>query len=398
MIIMNEAERIGNLFFLYLRKELSPAEEKELIDWRQSSPQHEQEFRTAVDPENIRTEIKHINESRDRVFQKLKERYPGIWKMKVVNSRTRFYRFARIAAIVLVVLGTGIYFLRQRSNEIHPAGYTSSMIFPYSWSRFVDDTKRGREIGQTGSRLSWDEKGDIVWIAVNDTTADKNKYNTIRSPRGEYFSVLLPNGTHVWLNVLSKLKYPQNFKQDTIRLFVEGQIYIEAKHDSLHTLFISLPADPDTAGSKPIQLEVESRTASYSILKYANERFVASLMSGSLRVQSDSGRWKVYQQLLPGQQIRESDENHLTILKTDTSKDLAWKKGRLLYDSTDIQTIMNSIGRWYDVDVVFQGAIPEKRYSLNMSANADIRDVLAALRKQGGIQTSIIDRTIFVEP
>ena len=136
-------QRIGQLFFLYTLQQLTPADEAELNAWREESIHNEALFQKETHPDRLLETINITEDSKDRILQKIKEKYPGPWSVKPLKSPVRLYRIARIAAIFIVVLGAGLFFLLRGRNKIQPASYTASLIDAEGVSHALNDFNRG---------------------------------------------------------------------------------------------------------------------------------------------------------------------------------------------------------------------------------------------------------------
>lgn len=228
---MKTPEDIAQLLFRHVRNELGPEEESRLLDWRSLSPENEQVFRDATDPEYMRREISFIYATRDRVFKKILEQYPLMeTPIKITHSRT--YRMLRIAAIVIVSLGVTLYLLFGIDVGTVPvkkdqkASNQAVFINAEGISTALDDIQRGFRDGYA-SKPSSETGGIPVFYATSDPQESKGKYNTLRTLKGGRICLQLPDGTLVWLNEQSSVTYAANYTVDSERISVEGEVYVE---------------------------------------------------------------------------------------------------------------------------------------------------------------------------
>ena len=386
-------KRIGQLFFLYTLQQLTPADEAELNAWREESAHNEALFQTETQPDRLQETINITEDSKDRILQKIKEKYPGPWSVKPLKSPARLYRIARIAAIFIVVLGAGLFFLLRGSKSIQPASYTASLIDAQGVSHVINDFTRGLEDGFSASRIEKDEHGNRIYITQNDSTAGKDRYNTVRTPRGGYYTVKLPDSTRVWLNAQSSLRYPANYHQDSITIYVSGETYIEVPKNLKGGLRVIMGL-----------MQVRSFGGELNTKLYFDEWPAITLVSGTAVAKLNPNGPTIdttSMVLHPSQQavingMKGTERLRLTIDSIDDMQPIiAWKNGTLLFRRATMYTIMRTIARWYNVDIVYQDSISDKRYSFNISRDASIDAVIRTLQHQG-LRTRIVDRKIVV--
>jgi transmembrane sensor len=386
-------QRIGQLFFLYTLQKLTPADEAELNAWREESTHNEELFQMETHPDHLLETINITEDSKDRILQKIKEKYPGPWSVKPLKSHASIYRIARIAAIFIVVLGAGLFLLLQGRNKIQPARYTASLIDASDVSQALDGFNRGFQDGFAASRIEKDEHGNRIYTTQNDSTAGKDKYNTVKTPRGGYYTVKLPDSTRVWLNAQSSLKYPANYNQDSITIYVSGETYIDVPKNLKGGLRIIMGL-----------MQVQSSGGELNTILYPEEWPAITLVNGSAVAKlnpngptTDTTSMVIH----PSQQavmngIKGTEKLRLTIDSVDDMQPIiAWKNGTLLFDHASMYAIMRTISRWYNVDIVYQDSISDKKYNLNISRDASIDEVIRTLQHQG-LRTTIVDRKIVV--
>ncbi|HEV8506551.1 MAG TPA: FecR domain-containing protein [Chitinophagaceae bacterium] len=386
-------QRIGQLFFLYTLHQLTPADEAELNAWREESIHNEALFQKETHPDLLLETINSTEDSKDRILQKIKEKYPGPWSVKPLKSPVRLYRIARIAAIFIVVLGAGLFFLLRGNKSIQPASYTASLIDAEGVSQAIDGFTRGFEDGYAAARIEKDEHGNLIYTTQNDSTAGKDRYNTVRTPRGGYYTVELPDSTRVWLNAQSSLRYPANFHQDSITIYVSGETYIEVPKNLKGGLRIITD-----------RMRVQSNGGELNIQLYDDEPQAITLTNGTATVKlNPNGPTIDTTSIL----LKPSEQALMTVMKgtenlrltidsiADMQSIIAWKNGTLLFQRATIYTIMRTLSRWYNVDIVYQDSISDKRYSFNISRDASIMEVLRTLQHQG-LYSSIVERKIIV--
>ena len=400
---MENAQQIGKLLFLYMRKELSESQKAELAAWRKESAANEAFFQEEMDPDNIRQTTSDIQGSRKRVFQKIKLKYPGAFEKEPKHLWYRLHIPAwAAAAIFILVLGSGIYLLIQKnSHPIQPARYQASLINSEGVVKVMDDMQRGFQDGYSGTSIEIDKKGNRTYIPRNDSISSKDGYNILRTPRGGHFSIQFPDGTRLWLNAQSSVRYPVNFNQDSIHLIINGEAYIEVARTSVHPLIISLASNQhahpqkDSAVKADQAMQMATSNSRLIVSNYEEGPSIFALtLQGNLQVLRNEGNSV---QLIPNQKAVLTNKSFTIVPLTDTTEIIAWKTGRIYYKDAKINTILQDISRWYDVDILYPDSIPEKHFHLDLSREADISDLLSALRKQG-LHIDLRDRSLLVWP
>ncbi len=379
---MNSPERIGRLLFRSIRKELSVRENDELSDWRKLSQRNEQLFQTETNPEHIRKVVSNIYKSRDIAFQKFQDAYPDYQEKKPVKRRGRIYRIARIAAILIVVFSVGYYFLDKELSIGRPGTYKAELISDNNISHALDDFQRGFNDGKAGLRIDKDEKGALIYIVPNNLQAGKEKYNTVRTPRGGQFSVKFPDGSQAWLNAESSIRYPMNFSVDSIQLEVKGEVYFEIASNTKHLYTVSLP--PTANGQRPT-VSVKTSGTQFNIENYHDANSGVMVKEGIATVEVDSAGGKELSNeiLHSGEEAKIFNRRIIVAQVQSVDEIIAWKNGITRFHKAHIQEIMSDISRWYNVDIEYMGTIPDKTFDLNLSREANLKELVAALREQG---------------
>jgi ferric-dicitrate binding protein FerR (iron transport regulator) len=195
--------------------------------------------------------------------------------------------------------------------------------------------------------------------------------------------LVLPDGTKVWLNAASSLKYPAAFAGNERRVELNGEAYFEVSKDP----------------SKPFFVKTASQTVAvlgthFNINSYTDESATkTTLLEGSVKVTGNNGQSV---KIKPGEQAI-NYANAISIKENvDTDEAIAWKNGKFMFKNTDLQTIMRQLSRWYDVDVEYQGKIEQKHYMGRISRNVPVSQIFEIL-KTSGLNFTINGRKIIVK-
>lgn len=227
-------------------------------------------------------------------------------------------------------------------KDILPGG-TRAMLTLGDGSTIVLDSSSNGQLGVQGNtKVIKLDNGHLSYQKGKNTAhARAIVYNTIATPRGGQYKVMLVDGSVVWLNASSSLKFPTEFRDSLREVEITGEAYFEIAHNA----------------SKPFRVKVKGMYVnvlgtSFNIMAYDDEATVnTTLLTGSLKVSNGANSILIK----PRQQVQlNSKGNFQLVPDTDVEEAVAWKNGRFSFSSTGILTIMRQIERWYDVDVVFE--------------------------------------------
>ncbi|TZF83113.1 FecR family protein [Pedobacter sp. BS3] len=218
--------------------------------------------------------------------------------------------------------------------------------------------------------------------------------NILTIPRGGQYQLQLPDGTKVWLNSASSLRYPSKFDNSERRVELSGEAYFEvakkvegSKAEGRKVPFIVVTENQ----------EVEVLGTHFNIHAYPDEEKASTtLLEGSVRVRV---RHTAYSGLLrPGQQAQVKPSEPVQIRSVNTDDAIAWKEGYFVFEDADIRTIMNNLARWYDVEVVYQGVVTNQTFGGAFPRSAALGDLLKYLETYGNIHFAIEGRRVRVMP
>lgn len=244
--------------------------------------------------------------------------------------------------------------------------------------------ENGRLTEESGVAIRKTAYGKLVYeVKEVSTRVNNEKYlNTISTPKGGQYQVILPDETIVWLNAASSIRFPAGFtnlKQRKVQL--SGEAYFEVAKDKQHPFIVETG-----------QQEVEVLGTHFNLNAYGDEQNVkTTLLEGSVRVLS--GKDLVV--LKPGQQSLL--HNHtLDVANADTEEAVAWKNGYFKFNSEPLPSIMRKLSRWYDVEVVYEGKPGNDRFGGTISRYKNLADVLEMLESTKLVKFKVEGRKIIV--
>lgn len=327
--------------------------------------------------------------------------------------RRLWYRVAVAASVLLIVSLLGYYIINKqtgRSKDIvkttppaphditAPQTTRATIVLSNGQKVFLDSAGTGELARQGNMKVERLSTGEIVYQKTAAAEGKEIKYNTLNNPRGsQVVSMVLSDGTKVWLNAGSSLIYPVAFTGNERKVSVTGEAYFEVETlrqpaKGGHTQGQKMPfmVQFSLAGREGM---VEVSGTHFNVNAYDDEPLVkTTLLEGAVNVKSKTGSVT----LKPGQQAAIKENSPLAI---DHSPNLdlvmAWKNGLFNFNNTDIQTVMRQIARWYDVDVEYQG-IPKDKYGGEMSRQSQLSNVIRVLEAMGGVQFKIEGKKVTV--
>lgn len=319
------------------------------------------------------------------------------------------------AAIILVAVSAGLYFLNRPAKlqpvskvqpNILPGGNKAILTLADGSKITLDDAAHGEIAKQAGMSIVKAPNGQLIYSIAKSqpsTSADglfgrannsEILYNTIETPKGGQYQINLPDGSKVWLNAASKLRFPASFTGNERKVELSGEAYFEVAK-------IASPAGTSKKNAAiPFKVVSENHVVEvlgthFNINAYPDELSIkTTLLEGSVKVLQPASNNS--QLLMPGQQARVAET--IRVVNTDTQEAIAWKNGVFEFKSQSIASIMRQISRWYDVEVLYQGNIAGETFSGSISRYASVTEVLEMLELTGYVTFKTEGRRITVMP
>jgi len=309
-------------------------------------------------------------------------------------KRISFMRtwWAAAAVFVLAVAGGAYLWSRNGNLKSHsvaatkpvqdvPPGKTGAILTLADGSQVELDSSKGGVIAtQNGAKVLL-RNNQLVYDA-QAAEKDKVVYNTVSTPRGRQYQITLPDGSKVWLNAASSIRYPNHFTGSERKVEITGEAYFDVAKDASAPFVVE-------AGNEDIQV----LGTEFNVMSYDDETYVkTTLVNGSVKVGVDYAA----RILKPGQQSLVGKNQSLQV-KSDIDVDevIAWKNGRFAFSEVSLETIMKQVSRWYDVDVSFSDKIYDI-YTVNISRNVPVSKLLQYMEMSGGVHFEIDGKKIIV--
>lgn len=384
--------QIAQLIYRQRSGELSETEQETLSAWLAASEQNRRLFaelssgqqeaitRSEADQEKLQASI-------ERVYLATGIK-PG--PANIYMSKWRTWRWA---AAVLVLALAGAWALRLvQANKQPPLMAVHTDVAPGSRKAILqlgngstivlDDAQNGVIASQGKTVIKKSANGQLVYDA-SAAVATEITYNTIATPNGGEYEVILPDGSHVWLNAASSIRFPAAFTGNTRQVEINGEAYLEVVKNA---------KAPFTVVSGKHSVEVLG--TAFNIHSYPKDENIATtLIKGSIRIVAGKNT-KVLQ---PGQQSLVSRNAGDIRLAPEVNMEevLAWRNGKFIFDDTNMKTVVSQLERWYDVSINYTG-MEDYRFNGEISRNVSLSKVLKMMELTSNIHYKINDRNIYM--
>ncbi|MFY0253814.1 FecR family protein [Chitinophaga sp. 30R24] len=292
------------------------------------------------------------------------------------------------AVLMLLLVAQGIYHYMQSRNtapravasvshitDVVPGSNKATLTLADGSTVTLDSM--GNQLLQQGSTAIHQQGGALRYQAQGG--GNVLAYNTLTTPRGGQFQVILPDGTKVWLNATSSLKFPVAFTGSQRDVTLKGEAYFEVAHND------KMPFRVLVEG-----MEIKDLGTHFNVMAYGDEATVATTLLEGAVIVSDGGKGAL---LKPGQQAigKRDGSSGLSIQQADVDHVIAWKNGEFSFNHTSIYEIMRQVSRWYDVDVYYEDA-PDVSLSGNISKHVNVSEVFKMLELAGNVKFKIENR------
>lgn len=290
-------------------------------------------------------------------------------------------KWVRYAAAVFILAGLGLFYLLQPKtasnaqqvaeqnvvNDVAPGKNGAILTLIDGSTVVLDSLGNGWLTTQSGTKVQL-VNGQLVYEAGAAPPVAVG-YNTMTTPKGRQFQLVLPDGSKVWLNAASSIRYPIVFNGAERRVEITGEAYFEVAHHA----------------SKPFRVQVNNETeievlgTHFNINAYDNEESInTTLLEGAVRIKNNKQRIV----LTPGQQAQVSGRQAIKVVDdVDVDKVMAWKNGVFNFNDASLQEVMRQLERWYDIEVVYEKDVPPLEFYGKMGKDLSLTAVLSGLEK-----------------
>ncbi|QNL50192.1 FecR domain-containing protein [Olivibacter sp. SDN3] len=329
--------------------------------------------------------LKSMDEDLHHVF----EQYDGLSHKKK--------KFSWIAYAAMVCLTASLMFMlfntkneritakHELADQVKPGSNKAVLKLASGKEVVLGEENDDPSLGQDNIKLSATESGLLVYEAerIVEGYRSEQSFNTIYVPEGGQYQVILPDGSSVWLNSSSSLKYPVSFAKNERRVQLEGEGYFEVAKNENRPFYVELSGQ-----------QIKVLGTHFNISAYDDDHVTkTTLLEGSIEVDNLSGQKMV---LNPGEQsLKRRGKPNIQLLAVDAESEVAWKEGNFLFNESPLLEVLKILGRWYAVRID-NSNVPNILYNGFISRNVSLGEVLKMLEKTGDVKFELTDGTIRV--
>lgn len=389
--------------------QLSDADREALEQWLQQKQQH-QEWRALLqEGDSLPALNKEYAGFKAAAAQELEafHRKRQLQETSVTPPGISFLRhpWVRYAAAVLLLL-LGVWYFRpakqtapatvasKETKEVMP-GQEGAVLTLADGSRILLDTVgNGIVAHQSGAELSV-EDGQLAYKKAG-TAAPEETFNTLVTPRGRQYKIILPDGTTAWLNAASSIRFPTQFSKDVRRVDISGEVYFEAASVKKGGQLVPFVVNADN------RFEVRVLGTQFNVNAYTDEPSLnTTLLEGKVAITMNrrGGQQEII--LRPGDQAALTMHGDIVekmqVRPADIGKVMAWKNGVFDFEDARIDEVMRQLKRWYDIEVKYESGVPDIEFVGKMTRDIPLSGLLIALEKSN-VHFRLEGRTLIVMP
>ncbi|WP_169540146.1 FecR family protein [Niabella aurantiaca] len=380
---LEESIKYGRLLGKYLKRELTTAEQEELDAWIRQDKANKDLLLQLSDDHRLAEEIKRFEEPDAALaWQKLL----GAMQPKTRIKRMPYRRVWSVVACVLLAFSVLAwwYFSSNKTEipgsiareqvpvkDVMPGGEKAILTLGDGSRIVLDSAANGVLAVQGGATVTKLKTGELAYAAHGAALSANILYNTVATPRGGQYRLTLPDGSKVWLNAGSSIKFPSTFTGDSRTVEVTGETYFEVAKNPEIPFRVTFNTSWGGSG------EIEVLGTHFNVNAYTDEPLVnTTLLEGAIKIKSMGD----LRNLSPGQQVRADAKGMRLYSNVELEQVVSWKDGFFWFDNTDIRTLMRQIARWYDVEVVFDGKPTTDGFSGKISKSLPLTKLLYILK------------------
>lgn len=309
-----------------------------------------------------------------------------------------YRKWMAAAAVFLFLMGGAAYFILQdrntentainptkiTTNDIAPGGNVATLTLADGSTISLDSANTGSLAQQGQSTIIKLDDGQLAYEQdARNSTSIAIQYNTVSTPRGGQYQLVLADGSKVWLNAESSIRFPASFAGKERNVEITGEAYFEVAHNASKPFIVQANS-----------VDIKVLGTSFNVNAYEDESSMkTTLLEGSVEV--SMGRASSI--LKPGEQahVSSKSDNIQVVKNVNIEEIVAWKNGFFYFNEDNIEAVMKKIARWYDVDVEIRGLMLDRKFNGKLYRDVNISQIIKIL-EEGGIKINIIGKKIIV--
>lgn len=384
--------QIPELIIKKMNREISTEEENSLQEWLSQSEDNKSVYTRICSEENLKSMIKSYNNiDSELAWQKI---------IKQTQAKRKPFRkimitAMRYAAVILIPTMIGAYLIFQyeapEDSNISFEALEDQITNLKESSLVMSD---GNVVNlspestdsiheQDGTQITKDEK-ELYYQNTHAKNDQEVKFNTLITPKSKVFNVVLADGTKVWLNASSAIKYPTQFVGDERKVYLTGEAFFDVTSDASKPFIVSTK-----------EMDVEVLGTSFNVMAYQDEELVeATLVEGEIKVKTAHHRMVI----IPGKQVRfNKKSNSFKELEVDTDLYVSWKDGKYIFEYKNLETVLTKLSRWYGVQVFY---LDETMRNIHFTGTLykynDIKQTLHIIELSTNVKFELVENAVLV--
>ncbi len=391
---MNELFDRADFLSRYLKGDLTGAERVWLDKWLKEDIRNQQLLDALENEDTVNKDLLFfLSIDQTAAWQKINQRIQDSAEGVNQNLFTRYWKYAA-ASVVVGLISYGVLQNTYKvdrlavdsvrktvvKEDIPPGEDKATLTLSDGKVITLEAIKDGASIEQDGIKMT--KKDGKVYYQVLAGGDTKNiHYNTIKTPAGGQYTIILPDGSQVWLNASSSLHFPTVFVGNTRQVDLTGECYFEIAKDRQKPFIV-----------RAAKTQVEVLGTHFNVMAYADEGDTkTTLLEGAVKV----GNGTSSKMILPGQQASVGDK--IDIQSVNTEEAIAWKNGFFQFENQDLGTILRQLTRWYNVEIANEDQIPDSHFTAVIPRNITLSHVLQLLEMSGELDFEVVDNKITVK-
>lgn len=396
----NAVHKLSELAFKYLKGELDASETDELNAYLAASEDNRLFFEELISKDNLNTKLESVyGVDQYDMWKNIVAATPQLQKGRRIIMPSSLKYAA--AVILFAALGTYVFVNRSQKTgvvkiviptvspaqkDLLPGGNKATLTLANGQRIALDSAANGNLATEGKTKIVKTEEGQLSYAIQNGVT--EVYYNTVSTPKGGQYQLTLSDGTKIWLNAASVLRFPTAFTGNERLVELNGEAYFEVAKNALLPFIVNVKSC----------MNVQVLGTHFNIMAYGDEQDAkTTLIEGLVKVSNESS----VAILKSGQQALASTVNTTATIRVnkdvDVSEAIAWKNGIFQFNDADLKVVMRQISRWYDVEISYEGQLPEKRFTGSMARNLNVFELLSGIAFIG-VHFKIDGKKIVVMP
>lgn len=369
MIDIKKIDKIVNLLLTERKRVLTDDEKLELDEWLKEKPGNQMLYNSLKKEENIRSKLKTLNKyNQDNAYAKFIRQIKGTGNLKI----RQFLRYAALLIPFLFVIHViyqktfNVESETEMQSEIYPG--TSKAILELANGSIVNLETNDKQITEYDGTVVQNTQKKLIYKSAEKKQApEKIQYNTLTIPRGGEYQLSFPDGTKVWLNAETVLKYPVTFPKEIREVFLQGEAFFEVAKNANCPFIVHISG-----------LEVNVLGTSFNIRAYQDEKEITTtLVSGAISL-INAGNGNEFNLTPSEQAVVSGQETH--VKKVDVHPFIAWRNGRILFDEKTLEEIFSELSRWYNIEVDYADEDLKKlKFNIDVERYSEFNRILEIL-------------------